>query len=135
MGEARSKLRCEYPLRLYTRGKVSPCGRTSLRPTPSAGSNAARNACSKKTGVTYMPCEFRRNSLATEGCDQRPNGHWQGRIYLATKDCYQRLLSTLAKNLWNLEIAVHKISRIDFLYVAHFKTGNNSVIAKFFRIS
>ena len=28
-------------------GKAFPCGRTSLRPTPSAGSNAARNACSK----------------------------------------------------------------------------------------
>lgn len=28
-------------------GKAFPCGRTPLRPTPSAGSNAARNACSK----------------------------------------------------------------------------------------
>ncbi|MBQ1591301.1 MAG: hypothetical protein II077_04605, partial [Treponema sp.] len=45
-GEVRSKLRCEYPLQSLSSkvGEVSPCGRTSLRPTPSAGSNAARNA-------------------------------------------------------------------------------------------
>ncbi len=46
VGKVRSKLRCEYPLQSLSskEGEVSPCGRTSLRPTPSAGSNAARNA-------------------------------------------------------------------------------------------
>ena len=36
----------EHPLQSlsHKEGEVSPCGRTSLRPTPSAGSNAARNA-------------------------------------------------------------------------------------------
>lgn len=58
--------------------------RSGISATPSAGSNAARNACSKKTGVTYMPCEFRRNSLATEGCDQRPNKALQVRKYVSS---------------------------------------------------
>ena len=91
-----------------------------------------------------MPCEFRRNSLATEGCDQRllnMNMRHKHALRVSKKPVSKKEAaanassSSLAKNLWNLEVAVHKISRIDFLYVAHFKTGNNSVIAKFFRIS